>query len=147
MTKLGMKRKTPKKPIRNKHPKDWLLDDLVRQIIRLSSRGYCKRCSKYVGIENIEAAHMFGRKRKTVRWDLRNVYPLCKNNVQLNTVGCHTLVDNDPIAKASFMHDVMSKEEIAELERIANMTIKQHPIDREDIKQQLQARIKLLEVK
>ena len=142
MTKMGSRRTAPKKPIKKKPPKDWLLDELVRQYIRLISRGYCERCKKYVGVENIEAAHMYGRKRKTVKWDLRNVYPLCKNNVKTNKKGCHEIVDNDAIAKASFMYDVMSTKDVADLAHIASKTIKQYPIDREAIKKDLEKKLK-----
>ena len=141
-TKIGMKRTTPKKHIKKKLPKDWLLDDLVRQYIRKISGGYCKRCKRYVGLEHIEVAHMYKRKRKTVRWDLRNVYPLCTNDPRTGKKGCHQQVDDDPIKLTSFMYDVMSKEEIADLERIANMTIKEYPIDREAIKQNLKEQLK-----
>lgn len=126
---------------------DSVLDDLVRRYIRLSSGGYCQRCGKYVGIENIEVAHLYRRGRKTVRWDLRNTYPLCKNNPATGKKGCHQIIDEDHIRKASFQYDVMTSEEVAELERIATMTVKQYPIDREAIKASLREKIKILEDK
>jgi len=124
---------------------DQVLDGLVRTYIRLVSGGYCKRCGEYVGIENIEVAHLYKRGRKTVRWDLRNVYPLCKNNLITGKKGCHQTIDDDCIEKASFMYDVMTKEEVAELARIATMAIKQYPIDREVIQASLKEKIRLLE--
>lgn len=123
---------------------DKVLDDLQREYIRLISGGYCKRCGQRVGVEMIECAHMFRRNRKTVRWDFRNVYPLCKNDPRTGKVGCHQTVDSDPIKLASFMHDVMTKEELEDLQRLANMTLKDHPIDREAIKKELKERIKRL---
>ena len=114
---------------------DETLDALVRQYIRLFSRGYCKRCKKWVG-DLIEVAHLYGRRRKTVRWDLRNVCPLCPE--------CHRLIDNDCVAKSSFMYDVMSKKEIANLQELASKTIKQYPIDRDAIKAGLRRKIKQL---
>jgi len=113
---------------------DQILDNLVRQYIRLISGGYCKRCKKS---GYIEVAHMFGRRRKTVRWDLKNVYPLCPE--------CHRSVDNDAIMKASFLYDVMTSQEIENLQRIANMTIKDYPIDRDEIRADLRNKIKELE--
>jgi len=124
---------------------DKVLDDLVRKYIRLISGGYCKRCGEYVGVENIEVAHLYRRSRKTVRWDLRNVYPLCKNNPATGKKGCHQTIDDDHIKKASFQYDVMTKEEVAELERIATMTLKEYPIDREAIKASLKEKIRRLE--
>lgn len=117
---------------------DKVLDDLVRKYIRLISGGYCKRCKKYVG-GAIQVSHLYGRRRKTVRWDLRNVHPLCPD--------CHYLIDNDHLLKTSFQFDVLNQKEIEELEKLANMTIKEHPIDREQIKQELKEKIALLEEK
>jgi len=130
------------KKIKKKPPKDQALDTLVRRLIHLISGGYCKRCKQYVGIDNIETAHIYGRRRKTVRWDLRNVYPLCKNDAKTGRIGCHQQIDNDTIKKTSFLYDVLPAEEVAELSRIANMTIKEYPIDREEIKKQLQEKLK-----
>ena len=113
---------------------DKVLDDLVRKYIRLLARGYCKRCKQF---GYIEVAHMYKRGRKTVRWDLRNVYPLC--------VDCHQLVDNDMIEKTSFMYELLSPKEISELQLIANMTLKTYPVDREQIKKDLKEKIKELE--
>jgi len=130
--------------VKPKKISDQVLDGLVRQYIRLISGGYCKRCGEYVG-DRIETAHMYGRRRKTVRWDLRNVYPLCISDPKTGKTGCHYLVDNDPLLKSSFLYEVMTPEEIADLQRLANMTIKEYPIDRNQIKQDLKEKIKMLE--
>ena len=114
---------------------DKVLDDLVRKYIRLISGGYCKKCHKY---KDIQVAHMYKRGRKTVRWDLRNVYPLC--------IDCHVLVDNDMLEKTSFMYDVLSMQDIETLQILANKTLKDYPIDREQIKADLKEKIKQLEV-
>lgn len=124
---------------------DRMLDDLVRKYIQLISGGYCKRCGRYVGVKNIEAAHMYKRKRKTVRWDLRNVYPLCRDNPSTGQKGCHGIVDNSQIKLVSFMYQVMTQEEVEGLEKLANMTIKESPIDRAEIKKFLKEKISLLE--
>jgi len=131
--------------IKRKHSSDKVLDDLVRECIRLTSRGYCKRCHKFVGEEMIEAAHLYGRKRKTLRWDLRNVHGLCKSNPLTGGKGCHFLIDNDHISKTSFMYEVLGKEDIEDLQELANKTIKDYPIDREKIKQELKEKIRILE--
>ena len=133
------------KKVLNKGVRDNTLDTLVRQYIRLISDGYCRRCKQRVGVEYIEAAHMYKRRKKTVRWDLRNVYPLCIDNPNTGRKGCHSIVDNDEIELVNFMYDVMSKEEIKELQRIATMTLKDYPIDREKIKEDLKQKIKGLE--
>ena len=114
---------------------DQVLDGLVRQYIRLISGGYCKRCKKYVD-GAIQVSHLYGRRRKTVRWDLRNVQPLCPD--------CHYKIDNDHLLKTSFQFDVLTQQEIEELEKLANLTIKESPIDREEIKESLKEKIKNL---
>ena len=136
-----MKRKAIKKHL----PKDWELDNLQRKYIYLISGGYCKRCKKYVGVEFIEAAHMYKRRRKTVRWNIGNVYPLCKNDPRTGKVGCHKIVDDDPFELTSFMYEVMSREEVAELQRLANLTLKDYPIDRNEIKNYYKEQIVILE--
>jgi len=124
------------KGMKIKKIKDEVLDGLVRTYIRLISGGYCKRCKRYVG-GCIEAAHLYKRRRKTVRWDLRNVWPLCPE--------CHREIDNDQIKLVSFMYDVLPKDEIGDLQRLANMTLKEYPIDREALKLDLKEKIKRLE--
>lgn len=124
---------------------DKVLDDLIRKYIRLISGGYCKRCGEYVGVEWIEAAHMYKRGRKTVRWDLRNVYPLCKNNPNTGRIGCHQIVDSDPLELSSFMYEVMSFKEVSELQSIATKTLKDYPIDRDKVKSELKEKIRELE--
>ncbi len=115
---------------------DGVLDGLVRTIVRSISGGYCKRCKRY---GQIEVSHLYRRRRKTVRWDLRNVYPLC--------LECHQEIDNDHIKLVSFMYEVLSSDEIKDLQRLANMTLKEHPIDREALKLDLKEQIKILEGK
>ena len=140
MTKMGQKRTEPRKPMRRTpKPKkgkvsDATLDDLQRKFVRLISGGYCKRCKRW---GYIEVAHMYRRRRKTVRWDLRNVYPLC--------LDCHHEVDEDPIKLTSFMYEVMSLEEVADLSELANKTVKEHPINREEIKEYYKEQMRRLE--
>lgn len=89
---------------------------------------------------------MYRRGRKTVRWDLRNVYPLCNiNNARDDRKGCHQIVDDDHFEKTSFMYDVMNKEEVEDLQRLANLTLKDYPIDRVAIKEQLNKMLEVME--
>ena len=116
---------------------DKYLDDLVRKVVYLMSGGYCKRCKRYIGVADLQAAHIYRRRHKTVRFDLRNVQPLC--------LECHTVVDKDPVEMTSFMYDIMTPEEVKDLQELARKTIKDHPIDREQIKTDLKERIRKLE--
>lgn len=51
---------------------DILFSKKVREI------GYCQRCHK---TENLQCAHIFSRKSKSIRWDFGNALCLC--------AGCH----------------------------------------------------------
>lgn len=113
------------------------LDALFSRYVRLKSGGYCKRCGKYVGYSKLNNAHLFGRLRHTVRWDERNTVPLCGS--------CHYMIDNNCLAKTELLLTLMSKGEAEELERLANMTIKDHPIDKDKLKEELKRKITLLE--
>jgi predicted restriction endonuclease len=129
--------KTAKRKKLNKGVRDVTLDALVREYVKAMSAGYCKRCKKHVGIVNLEAAHIIPRKHKTVRWDLRNVFPLC--------LDCHDTIDRDCFAKTEFSYTVLTREEIAEVQRLGNMTLKTYPIDREQVKAELKVKIRKLE--
>ncbi len=115
---------------------DAVLDGLVRTYKRSISGGYCKRCGRHAKGKG-EVSHLYRRRKKTVRWDLRNVHYLC--------LECHQEIDNDQIRLVSFMYDVLSLDDIKELQRLANMTLKEYPIDREALKKELQDKIRRLE--
>jgi len=133
-----------KKP-KKKRISDQTLDTLVRKLVKLRADGHCKRCGKYVGTENLAAAHLYARRRKTVRWDLRNVWAICDNP----PIGlkCHKIIDEDPLEKTSLMYDILSKEEIADLQRLAGITLKDYPIDREQLRDELKEIVQKLEGK
>ena len=132
-----------KKPKKAKRVSDQVLDTLVRNLVKLRADGHCKRCGKCVGTENLAAAHLYGRKRKVVRWDLRNVWAVCDNP----PIGmkCHMTIDNNPLAKASLMHEILTPDEITELEKLAMLTLKEHPVDKLELKLDLKEKIKQLE--
>ena len=113
------------------------LDSLFFRYVRLMADGYCKCCKERVGFKNLQSAHVFGRIRHTVRWNTKNVYALCSR--------CHYYLDLNPIKKANFLYEVLSSKEIEELERLANMTTKEYPIDKEALMAELKEKIKSLE--
>ena len=45
------------------------------------------------------------------------------------------------------MYEIMTQREIAELQELASKTLKESPLDREQIKQDLKEKIKRLEVR
>ena len=75
------KRKPKKKTLENK------CDALWREIIKRN--GTCDWCGKSSG--KLDAHHVMGRGRKSLRWDLRNGVALCFR--------CHRLKAHSPSAK------------------------------------------------
>ena len=124
---------------------DRTLDKLLREYLLIKYNLQCERCHNIFSPDMLEVAHLYRRIRKVVRWDLRNTRLLCKSNPITGRLGCHPIVDNDQIKLVSFMYDVLSKEEVEDLQRLANMTIKQYPIDREVIRSELKDKIRRLE--
>ena len=117
------------------------LDTVFSRYVRLLAGGYCKKCGRYVGYSNLDNAHFFSRIRHTVRWDTRNTVALC--NVKPNS--CHYWIDVNPIAKTSFFVSILGVEQTEELERLANMTTKAHPIDKEALYKEYTEKISKLE--
>ena len=113
------------------------LDSTFSLFVRLLSGGYCRRCKKQVGYKNLQNAHFHGRIRHTVRWDKRNTAPLC--------AGCHYDIDNHPVKKVSFFADILSDEDFYELNRIAELTTKDYPIDQVALYKEYTEGIKRLE--
>lgn len=125
------------KPKKNKGVRTGTLDKLVADDVKLRSGGFCKRCGKQVGISQLQAAHIIPRVHLLTRWNLKNVYALCKV--------CHKTIDDNPLEKAEFSFTVLSKQDIKELSRLGNLFAKDHPIDREEIKRNLKSEILKLE--
>ena len=113
------------------------LDNLFSQYVRLLSGGYCKKCGHFFGYHGLQNAHFFNRWRHTVRWDKRNSTPLCKD--------CHQEIDLNSVAKSELALSLMSREEYDKLARLANMTIKEHPIDKTKLAKEFRDGIKQLE--
>ena len=112
------------------------LDKVFSEYVRLLSGGYCKRCGKHVGWKNLDNAHFMGRIRYTVRWDIRNTVALCKT--------CHYKIDTDCFAKTELLLTLLSKEEIAGLRKLSNMTTKDYPIDKEALLKSYKEKVKML---
>ena len=132
MTKLGMKRQSPKKPMKSKPPKDRPLDEAWSLIIRGRVGNKCELCGETN--KRLHAHHWVGRRYKATRWLLDNGICLCHQ--------CHQDIHDLP----GFKHDVIKKklgyDRLEELELIALRREKQ---DKEAIKQNLKEKLKELE--
>lgn len=65
------------------------LDVLCSEYVRRKSNGYCARCLKYFGWQNLQACHFIGRSNKAVRYDESNLVAL--------DFGCHIYFGGHPL--------------------------------------------------
>lgn len=68
------------------------LDQLFSQFIRMRANNQCQRCGRWKEYSQLQCAHCFGRRKKSVRFDEDNALALC--------FPCHHIIDSeDPEAK------------------------------------------------
>jgi len=113
------------------------LDGLFSSIIRILADGECEYCGKYVGYEKLDCAHFHSRHMKTVRWDFRNVAAICGP--------CHTYFHRHPNKITDWFRKRLGTEVEEQLDILAHMTIKEYPINREEIESNLKEKLKELE--
>jgi hypothetical protein len=73
------------------------LDALCRKVVMLRDRGMCVRCwsaKKIRNSENIQWAHVYSRRFKSLRWNPMNSMALC--------AGCHLFWHHQPVAAAAW---------------------------------------------
>ena len=86
------------------------LDRVVSEIVR--ARGYCVKCRR--NNDTLQAAHIFSRSNRAVRWDLMNILCLC--------AGCHFWVHKNPTLFTEYLRENwMGEEKYCELRRRATM--------------------------
>ena len=117
-----------------------MLDALWREYIRRRAIRGAKGCQyklkcnipvrSYLGLE---AAHLHGRGRRTVRWDPRNGVGVCHY--------CHRYLDTHPKEKHRFFKELLGEKEYWRLFQLANMTTKSAPVDYEKIEANLRERL------
>lgn len=89
------------------------LDVLFSKVIRLRAKGKCQRCLKPTEFGNLQAAHCWGRRKKSVRWDLDNALGLC--------FYCHRQIDSeDPDAKRDLFTKYLGEAGYKQLNQRAN---------------------------
>lgn len=74
-----------------------LLDHEFSEFIR--RRGKCQRCSK---TNNLQCAHIYSRRYKSIRWNPLNALCLCAS--------CHFWAHNNPLEFGEFVHDTIGLE-------------------------------------
>lgn len=88
------------------------LDKLFSQIIRLRSKGYCEIGGEWRGYERLMCCHNWGRRKKSVRWDLDNAVAGCFYH--------HRMIDENAEDKISFFKKYLGEERYKQLNQRAN---------------------------
>ncbi len=119
------------------------LDKDFSRYVRLQSGGYCKRCwllkkpNAYKGVKNLDCAHFHSRSRRSTRWDIENVAPLCR--------GCHGFLDGNPLEKVEFFLELLGQDRFDALTIRARTPKKYTVSDIEELKKYYKERIKEVE--
>lgn len=89
------------------------LDKLVSEIVRNRAKGHCQRCGATKDFVQLQTAHCWGRRKRSVRWDLENCLALCWP--------CHRAIDGEiPGAKEELFIRYLGKKGYTELGQRAN---------------------------
>ncbi len=106
-------------------------DTLVSKIVR--SLGFCEKCGRSGDQYKLEAAHIFGRRMKSVRWHFPNLLCLCSM--------CHREGHENPTEFTEWLLKHRGEEEVAKVRKKA-YKIKQYSIqDLEKLKKHLKTKL------
>ena len=118
-TKKGSKRNKYKAIIKK-------LDTLWSKAVRLRDNFTCQRCGRQH--KHVQAAHIFSRNNKSVRWDIDNGITLCHY--------CHIYwAHREPVEFTKWVIDRLGEEKFNELEKKANQIA--YNLDYEEIEENL----------
>jgi len=140
MTKMGMKRTEPRKPLKRKrNPVLKLLDDLWSELVKWRADYQCEYCGKNT---SLHSHHIFSRSNHHLRWDLENGACLCALH---HTMGLHS-AHKAPLEFAEFFKEKRGLKWYRTLIEKSRDTDK---VDKDKVKQYLvdyKEKIALLEV-
>lgn len=85
------------------------LDRLFSLVIRTRDHFTCRRCfAKHErNSQGLHACHIFGRGKRSTRWDVQNAFAAC--------YGCHRLLDTHPSEKERWVISWMGREDYERL--------------------------------
>jgi len=110
------------------------LDVLFSKIVRLRAGGYCEHCGQYKGFKGLQCSHFFGRRRKSVRYDIENAAGLC--------FSCHSYLGENPYVHTEWFKKRLGSERFERLSIRAEMIVKP---DRHAIEAELRNILKTME--
>ncbi|MFW9991935.1 MAG: hypothetical protein ACFFD4_07725 [Candidatus Odinarchaeota archaeon] len=109
------------------------LDKLFSELVRRKSGGYCERCGKRLGWQNLQTSHFWGRRAKSVRWDEDNACALC--------FYCHKHFGENPHVHVAWFQQRLGKKRYdALMGRLNDMT----KVDKDAIEADLKNKISQL---
>ena len=112
MTKIGQKRRTPKKPIRKRaNIKLTPLDVLFSKLIRVKSDYTCEYCGNKPHKQGLHCSHFIGRRYRNTRWLEDNACCLC--------FACHNYMHDFPSVHKDFFVKRLGSDRVEQLEIIA----------------------------
>ena len=90
------------------------LDSLVSEYVRKRTKGFCERCGKYYGWQNLQACHFHSRRKISVRYDADNLAGC--------DFGCHQWLDGNPLEKVEFFQNRLGQVKFDLLNSRARIT-------------------------
>ena len=133
MTKIGQKRKSPRKS--TKAIKLLPLDLLFSKLVRMRADYTCEYCGKKsVHKQGLHCSHFIGRRYRRTRWLEENCACLC--------FSCHNLMHDFPAIHKSFFVKRIGSEEV---ERLENLARSGNKLDLDLIKQGLTEKLRRLQ--
>ena len=135
MTKIGAKRKSPKKPMKRKLIKLLPLDIMFSKLIRAGADYTCEYCGKKsVNKQGLHCSHFIGRRYRNTRW--------LKDNCSCVCFGCHNFFHDFPAEHRDFFIKRLGVDRVEQLSIIARSGGK---VDMELIKMELTEKLGRLE--
>ena len=111
------------------------LDTLTSEYVRKKSKGFCERCGKYYGWQNLQCCHFHSRRKVSVRYD--------EDNLAACDFGCHQYLDGNPMEKIEFFKQRIGEEKFDLLNSRVRITYPKP--DKKMIEIYLRAEIKKLD--
>ncbi len=113
------------------------LDQLFSKVIRLRANNKCEIGGEYRNYNSLSCCHNWGRRKKSVRWDLDNACAGCFYH--------HRMIDENAEDKIAFFKKYLGEERYKKLGQRANWPNLKRP-DRKLIKLMLEKELAKYEV-
>ena len=109
-------------------PADKAFSDVVRH------KSTCDRCGK---VGRVECSHVYGRRHRTIRWDLLNAKPLCH--------GCHRWWHENPLEASLWFNEKYGEARRDILLEKKRSRIKVSKLEEKDIAKHYREELKKME--